>query len=162
MTGAEVVMAMLEEGPPRYHLSEDEPRGIHATSYEEAPIGNPPIEDHALDILSHIAEVTKASPEAARPAARRVDVKARLTRVAADLNGYIQAQRGIHSRSLYCVVPRRDSSHDREFRLSVFRKIRELVPELVFVELDPDAPSRQVESTFRACLVLRYRETQKK
>ena len=49
---------------------------------------------------------------------------------------------------------------DREHLKRVLKKIRELVPPLVFIELSPQSPTLRQETTIIRCLILRFESVQ--
>jgi nucleoside phosphorylase len=162
MPGADVVMAVHDGGSTCFVPHAEGPRGKHAIRMDRPPIAEPSVEHEACQNLDQILRQLGFPQDVRGTDGARGDVAARTRRLGSDLNGILDGYRIQHGRSLYCVVKKQESEEDRRYALKVLERLRELVPRLVLIELDPDAPARQSEGTLGYCLILRYREVQKR
>jgi hypothetical protein len=156
--GAEMLMAALDGDSPRFRLSSGEVHGQYAIPIELPPLARPDVNEHVLHILAHIVQATNASMDDITIPKRDQRPEVRMQRLADDLNGYLTVHQATYRRGLYGVVSRLGPSNERKFRSMVFRKIRDLVPRFVFIELDPAASTREIESMLRACVLLGNQE----
>src|SRR5262249_25943451 len=147
-TGAEIVMSVHDGGSPCFVSHPEGPRGQHSIGLERPPIGDPSLDQDTCAILEHILRelgepMKKADQD---PVAERLD---RLKRT---LNGILAVYKGRHKRSLYCVLDKQKPDDDGRYWYRVLDRLRDLVPRLVLIELDPKAPAVVDESGFRYCL----------
>lgn len=162
MPGADFVMAVRDGGSTCFVPHAEGPRGKHAVRVDTPPIDEPSLEHDVGQILDHILRQLGGSQDARATDGARGDFAARARRLSADLNGILGPYKIHNERSLYCVVPKKDTGEDRKYAMKVLARLRELVPDLVLIELDPDAPARQDESTFGYCLLIRFQQSQKR
>jgi nucleoside phosphorylase len=162
MPGADAVLAVHDGASTCFVPHANGPRGKHAIRMDTPPIDAPSLEHDVCQILDQILRQIGLTPDVRGTDGVRGDTAARARRLSRDLNGILGGYKIQHGRSLYCVVQKPESEEDREYGLKVLRRLRELVPNLVLIELDPDAPARHTESAIGYCLLLRYRESQKR
>jgi hypothetical protein len=156
MTGADFVLAVHDRGSPCFVQHAEGPRGKHAIRVDTPPIDEPSLEYDVCQILDHIVRQLGVSQDVRGTERVRGDITARIRRLCADLNGCLDSYKILHGRSLYCVVQKQEAEEDRRYWLRVFERLRELVPLLVLIELDPDAPAREAESRLGYCLLVRF------
>jgi hypothetical protein len=158
MWGADFVLAACDDGVPSFVADADGPRGKHAIRSDPPPIGRPSLEDEVCQILDQILRRLGIPTDQRGTDSVRGDIAARTRRLGASLNGILRGYKIQHRRTLYCVVKKRESQEDRKYALKVLERLRELVPSLVLLELDEDAPRREDELNLGYSLIRRFTE----
>ena len=151
-TGADIVMSVYDGASPCFMPHAEEPRGKHAIAVETPPIGDPSLERDACEIVEHILMVLGEPVKKTEQA----QVAERLERLRRKLNGILAVYKGHNKRSLYCVLDKQDTDDNARYWYRVLERLRQLVPRLVLIELDPDAPEVEIESGLGYCLRKRF------
>jgi hypothetical protein len=162
MPGADFVLAVHDGASTCFVSDADGPRGKHAIRMEAPPIDEPSLEYDVCQILDHVLRQLSNTPDPRGTDGTRVDEATRIRRLSADLNGVLSYYKTQHRRSLYGVVQKQGSEEDRGYVLKVLERLRGLVPQLILIELDPDALARQSEGALGYLLRLRFQESRKR
>jgi hypothetical protein len=155
MTGADVVLAAHDGAAPSFVPHKKGPRGRNAIPLQEPPIDRPSLDHDVCNILDHI-RMELGDPQDGGG----TDVVKRTKRLSDIVNGHLDYYKAQRGRSLYCVFEKREDRDDGRYWSSVLRRLQDLVPRLIWVELDPDALAGRCEAAFRSCLLLRFQERQ--
>ena len=130
--------------------------------FEWGALGNPDVDAKVLTILDDIAKGIGVSSNNPRADGRHVDTETRTNQLQADLRGWFGADKAIKRRTPYCAVAMPSDRADREHLKRVLRRIRELVPPLIFIELCPESQTREEEVFFMRCLSTRLESERKR
>ncbi len=153
--GAEIVMAVHDEGPATFELRDNEPHGKDSVSVPAPPIGYPSHDDEVLKILEHMDKKLHFSLPGAGSDGSHRDVAKRTRSLVEDLNGFLDYYKPDRGRSLYCVVQKHETKDDWDSCREVFELLQGKVPRLVLIALDPEASERRGESMLRSYLLRR-------
>jgi hypothetical protein len=161
--GANAVTAALDNacasftGKVKKGLALEEPVGTCELDFEPPAPGDPdtvmeeylrglvPAFGYSVDYFSRAAEKGK-------------NVKSMIDALIGDLKQRVRE----HKRRPYCVVARLEGVKDRENQLRTLAKIREHVPDLLFVEIFPHSESMKYETYAIRCLNTRFATLKKR
>jgi hypothetical protein len=156
-TGAEVVMSHLDEQHPSFMQdSESIPRGRTSVPFESPAIGDPSLNVRVLEILEDLARGARVPYGRATTGSPRKDVASRTQELKELLCGWLEWDKTLTCRTTYCALEMPESLADRVQLKKILKKVHELVPPLVFIELSPESHTRRQEMAFIKCLNTRF------
>lgn len=139
------------------------PRGKNLVPFEFPAIGDPSLDAQVLAILEDLAKGAGViSIGSARTGSQSKNVAARTEELRRDLRGWLEPLKPMTGRTPYCALAMPTTPADRENLTRVLKKVRELVPPLVFIELCPESQTREQEVFFIRCLNTRLESERKR
>ncbi|MGP0063360.1 MAG: hypothetical protein ACLQGP_07115 [Isosphaeraceae bacterium] len=162
-TGAEVVISLYDGRGPCFLPNERAiPRGEGSIPFELPAIGDPSLDTQVLAILEDLAKGSGVDRiDHARAGSPRKNVAARVEQLSQDLRGWLDPLKSLTGRTPYCALAMPETPTDRDNLMNVLKKVRELVPPLVFIELFPESETREEEVFFIRCLNTRLKSQQR-
>ena len=163
-TGAEVVMSHVDGKSPTFLTREKSiPQGKTLVPFESPAIGDPSSEAEVLAILEDLARgAGVVTIDKTRTVSPLKNVAAGTERLRQDLCGWLGPLKHLTGRSAYCALAMPTTPADRENLSRVLKKVRELIPPLVFIELFPESQTREQEMFFIRCLNTRMESERKR
>ena len=156
-TGAEILMAGVDGERTCFlpHVP-GEPRGKNSIPFEPAAIGDLSLDAQVLAVLRDLATGTGVPLGKARSEGGCKDVAARTEHLKKELCGWLGPAKDLTGRTHYCALAIPETPVERENLKKILKKVRELVPPLVFIELDSQSPTLEREMYFIRCLNTRF------
>ena len=153
-TGAEVVMSHYDGRGTSFLPHEQAiPRGEGSVPLELPAIGDPSLDAQLLAILDDLAKGSGVNRiDHARPGSQGKDIAARTEQLCKDLRGWLEPLKHLIGRTPYCALAMPTTPAERKNLMKALKKVRDLVPPLVFIELFSESQTREQELFFIRCL----------
>ena len=151
--GAEIRMAAFDEQSTAFKPDvSGRPRGKHSYPLKQDVIGAPSLDSRVLSVLQELVSSVGLDLHDAQDFAELADDNARVQAYAKLISSRFRPHKQLHRRSPYCAVRKPGTTVERQNLLMILGRIAKLIPELIFIELDPKSASHEREVTIEACL----------
>jgi hypothetical protein len=149
--GAEVVVAVADGKGPSIVTHELGPRGKYWIEFQWPAPDDPSFDKVVLAVLEHLVKQSEVELNEGMRRHQQDDVVARTGLLSKVLRGWLGSRRIRTGRTPYCTLVMMGKSTESErrmteWRMRVLERVRELVPYLWFIELNPE--SKMLESEF--------------
>ena len=162
-TGAEVVISLYDGRGPCFLPNERAiPRGEGSIPFELPAIGDPSLDTQVLAILEDLAKGSGVDRiDHARAGSPRQECRRAVEQLSQDLRGWLDPLKSLTGRTPDLALAMPETPTDRDNLMNVLKKVRELVPPLVFIELFPESETGEEEVFFIRCLNTRLKSQQR-
>jgi hypothetical protein len=150
--GADAALAVVDGKGPSILTHELGPRGKYWIPFEWPAPNDPSLEEEVLAILEHLAVQSRVALNEGMRRHQRDDVTARTRLLSEVLRGWLGTRKRRTGRTPYCTLALLKTYGDAERKKRVLERVRELVPSLWFLELNPDSDTLEQEYSMIDCV----------